>query len=625
MKLFLLENEGSVEPLLGSREFVPGTDVIVAFNYLVCIRLRRMSATSSYIFCEELLAPEDYRYLHDATDRIALGWYKRKGEDLTLWQGVSCGGLVKGMLSRVYLLGILVKYGEIIRKALLRWPACRELAHDFCGGGISAHTWADEDGRYFNKGRLVELVARQAKVGCRFVQPPQPLRSAFVAQRESKAAPTGRAALVRHVTKSAVLFVEAAINVWSAVVRRARHTEQRIYLYHYSNNLGSMMKRVDGRFVLRALPGRAMPWRQLLSGVSFLDFDRVAFQLSDADRATHASMMKRIAAQVDDPNWLGLFQVRGIDYRPIYQPVIEHLVASAFRELVEHMGRVRKGLRTRGISKLILNDTLDERNQTVVAACALEGVYSIFVDHGIMGLSHATRASDRAEPALVISPGTYDPYRHRVSVEALGNPSIDQYAGYRQRKIASIETVLFLTFEDNFYARFDRFAYQERYYEEIFSVFDDLLSLGVEILYKPHPGESQAYHEYLFDFFSVPANRIRYVQRQPFYEVVKQADLVVSNISSCLYEAQAAGVPTVFLEPVVVSDALCPPLNGEPWKDVLRMNSGRELLELVRANRRDPAPLIRFLDRFLQVQAPRYMGPLDGSAQRRIMDRVLSP
>jgi hypothetical protein len=625
MKLFLLENESSISGLRTVPGLDPSIDVVIAFNHLVCIQLTRTRSELKYIFCEELLDRDDFRMLHDATDRIADGWYKRDAEDYTLWEGVSCGDLVKGTLSRIYLLGILVKYGEIVRKALVRWPCCGEIVHDFSGGGISTHTWADEDGRFFNKGRLVELVARHWGINCRFVPPPQPLRSAFVAYRHSKSAPVGTTTFSRWIATTAVAIAQATLNVWSALLCRLLNVRQRVYLYHYSNNLGSILERVDRRFVLRTLPAKSMPWRRLLAGASFVDFDRIPAHLSDTDVAVLAGMERELAKQADNSHWREMFRIQGIDYFPIYQPVIAQLARTVLRELVHHMKRVRKGLREHRITKLILNDTLDEKNQAVVAACALEGVCSIFVDHGIMGLSHATRASDRAEPSLVISPGSFDPYRHRVPVVPLGNPCIDQYAQHRQRKIASVETILFLTFEDNFYARFDRFAYQERYYEEIFSIFDDILSLGVEILYKPHPGESQAYHEYLFEFFSVPAKRIRYVQRQPFADVIKKADLVVCNISSCLFEALAAGVPTVFLEPVVVEDALCPPLNGEPGKEVLRVTSGREVLEMVRSNRKDPTPLNRFVENFLDVQAPRYMGPLDGSAQRRIMDRVLAP
>jgi hypothetical protein len=272
----------------------------------------------------------------------------------------------------------------------------------------------------------------------------------------------------------------------------------------------------------------------------------------------------------------------------------------------------------------VLNDTLDEQNQAVVAACQREGVLSVFVDHGIMGLSHGVHACDRAEPSIIISPGSFDPYRHRAPTVALGNPSMDAYAAHRGRNITKLRRILFLTFEDNFYARFDRFAHQERYYEEIFSIFPALLDSGFEILYKPHPGESRAYHDYLFQFFGVPAHRVEVVQHRSFIDVIREVDLVVSNVTSCFYEAQAAGVPTVFMEPAFNPDALCPPLNGTPWRDVLRASRGDELLQLILAHREDPAPLLEFLNRFLQEQAPLYMGPIDGSASARILDYVMA-
>jgi len=271
-----------------------------------------------------------------------------------------------------------------------------------------------------------------------------------------------------------------------------------------------------------------------------------------------------------------------------------------------------------------VNATLDERHQAVVTACRLEGVRSVFVDHGIVALNHALKVCDGAEPSVIITPGTANPYRSGVPTVALGNPSIDPYAGCRRGAIPALRRILFLTFEDNFYARLDRFAHQERYYEEIFSIFPALLRLGLEILYKPHPGESRAYHDCLFDFFGVPTERVAVVQHMPFVEVIRNVDLVVCSVTSCFYEAQAAGVPTIFMEPVFVAGALCAPLNGTPWKDVLRVARGEELLRLIQANKDSTSSLTDFLHRFLREQAPLCIGPLDGGAGARILEHVVA-
>ncbi len=81
--------------------------------------------------------------------------------------------------------------------------------------------------------------------------------------------------------------------------------------------------------------------------------------------------------------------------------------------------------------------------------------------------------------------------------------------------------------------------------------------------------------------------------------------------------------PDCFFEPVFIPDALCPPMNGVPGRDVLRIATGSELLELIRRNREDAAELNRFLDSFLDHVAPEYMGALDGEAGARLMRHVL--
>lgn len=620
MQLFLLENEASVGPLLAAGRIDAAGDVVVAFNHLVRIALARAGHRGTVVFCEDLLGPADYRALHEATDRICMDWYRCDGADLTLHEGVSLGDLAKGIPSRLYMLSVLVKYGELTRQALERWPAATQLCHDLAGTGISAHAWVDARGDPFDKQRLVALVAGQRGVAAEFLPPPRPLASAFVARRGSRAAPArGVRGWVRATARTLALGTEGILNAWART--RRRRDGQRVYIYPY-HNLVSVLAEVEGQVVLHSLGRGSLSWRRLASGSSYVDFDRVGYRLDAAAERFLAGLTQALPAQLRARRADGLFSFRGIDYFALCAPLLTMLAATTLRELLTHVGRVRRAIRQLGLTRILLNDTLDEKKQAVVAACRIEGVESVFVDHGIMGQSTAQRAAGRAEPSLVITPGSYDPYHHLSATVALGNPSLDPYPAAARRRVSALRRILFLTFEDNFYARLDRFAWQERYYEEIFATFAPLAARGLEVWYKPHPGESPAYHDYLFDFFGVPRETVRNVQRRPFAEVVREADLVVSNVTSCFFEAQAAGVPTVFMEPGYRDEAVEAPLNGTPGREVLRVETGAELLALIAANQDDASALAAFVDGFLAEHGPRYLGPLDGGAGRRIVDYV---
>jgi len=621
MKLYFLENESSVAPLLASPDYQAGVDCLICLNWLVLIRLRPADGRHHFIFGDDLLSPEDLEALNERLDAISFGWFRPGGRDFTLSGGISIGELAVGMPVRQYFAGVLLKYGEIIRRAVLRWPGAENILHDLAGGGISAHQWTDETGATFDKGGLVSAVGAQLGLPCAYLPAPRALQSAFVANRESKSKPqVGMRQWLRAGLRNGL---GPAFDLINRAIRALHPGDRRIYLFPYNNNQAALLSRLDRRFVLRTLPPRQM-LGLMRQSVTFLDFAwRTRKSLSRPAAAVPPSEEIFRAGEADE-EWRALFVHQGMDYSAMLRPSLAVIADQELPELAAHTASIRSHLKRENIGTLVLNDTLDERNRAAVAACRAEGAQSIFVDHGIMGLRHGLRACNRAEPDLVVKPGEFDPYRHKTRTVALGNPCMDAYAPGTVKPIRAIRRILFLSFEDNFYARLDRFAFQEKYYEEMFAIFPTLIDAGIEILYKPHPGESSAYHDYLFQFFGVDAAQVQYVQQLPFADVVREADLVVCNVTSCYYEAQAAGVPTVFLEPTFIPEALCPPLNGEHGREVQRMGSGPELLAFIMAHKDAPEPLLEQLGSFLREQAPRYMGPIDGKVSSRIMDEIIA-
>jgi hypothetical protein len=65
-----------------------------------------------------------------------------------------------------------------------------------------------------------------------------------------------------------------------------------------------------------------------------------------------------------------------------------------------------------------------------------------------------------------------------------------------------------------------------------------------------------------------------------------------------------------------------PPLNSYNTEEVIRVTTGKELLELILNNKDNPAYLNNFLNNFLEKYAPLYMGNLDGMASKRIIEFV---
>jgi len=612
VNLFLIENDNTIEKVMLSECYTPGRDIVLCFNYLAYRAMEKQSGAHEYLFVEELLTRDDYEKLHSTMDEFALAWYKINGIDYTLFDDVSYGGITNGMFSRTYMLSILVKYGEIIRKALLKWPDIGTVYCDFSNNHNSFFIYEDDNGRFFNKPLLVEIVCKQLHLTCLPVDADIYIPSAIIGRISS--------ARGHKSIKTKILDFFYRIQSWTQYyVLSSLAIGKKTYLHTYFN-MSEIMPHINGKFILSGI----LAIKYLLTHpLSYLRFSDVPYQFGSRERF-FLKQLRQIF--LSGTSHFGTdFVCNGICYYDIYKPAIKDLVLNIIPSLIIFAGQVRKAIKKCSINKVVIVEEIEETIRTLIGVCRREGVKTIFLDHGILGNNHAQKVFDRDKSDVVICSGPFyvqhyqplNPENRQCVIR--GNPSMDYYHSEKRKTISSIKNILFLTFEDNFYSRLDRFPYQEKYYKEIFSTFNELLDMGINIFYKPH-FENRLYHEYLFRFFDIVPARLNYIEERPFSELIYEMDLMVCNVSSCFYEAQAAGVPTIFMEPCFIKDALLPPLNGENGVEVLRVSCGSELLEIVKSNQNDPDYLNSFLDNFLKNHAPLYMGKLDGMAGKRIID-----
>lgn len=614
MQLFLLENDKTVDVILNSDKYSPGSDVIVCFNYLVYSRLKQEKNRHTFIFIEDLFVPDDYEKLHTISDRFASNWHFSNGIDFTFLDGISYGVQTRLIFSRKYMLTVLLKYGEIIQKACNKYPQVDKIYYDFSNQHNSFFLYKDDGGRFFNKQRLVEDVCRQLGVSVSLLVPKVFVPSQCTAEKFFQE---------KHKIKSLIrIFLEVFLNQINRAVSKKKDL---VYFYNYFN-IDNLLNYDTVQFVLDRLN-----WKMSLNikkalRFLYLDFDNIYYRLKKKE----GRFINALTEKFNNPSFLAEidtdFVFNNISYRNIYLPAIKDLVFRVIPGLVCYAGRVRKGIRKYGIRKMVVNEELEEKIKIVIEVCKQEGVKTIWVDHGIQGQHHAQAVFERSLSGVVICAGEFYIDYYRKNSEAtreflsLGNPSMDPYSKYGPKKISEIKKVLFLSFEDNFYCRLDRFAYQEKYYVEMFSIFGELSALGIEIYFKPHPCFDKCYFDYLFDFCKVDAGKIHYLGGQSFTKIIRDMDLVVSNITNCFYEAQAAGIPTVFFEPNYSPKCMLPPFNAANQKEVIRLETGKQLFEFIKTNQLNPSCLNEFLDNFLKRYSFCYMNKLDGLASKRIVE-----
>ncbi|MFA5339130.1 MAG: hypothetical protein WC317_03145 [Candidatus Omnitrophota bacterium] len=616
MNLFLIENDRTIDFFKGSAAYREGSDVTVCFNYLAYLRLKREGGKHIFYFIEDLFTQADYKSLHSATDHFALDWYRRDGTDHSVSRGISYGDMVRITFSRKYMLTVLLKYGEAVRKGIERWPEAEKVYFDLSVSNNSFYLRGDDKGRFFNKVRLVEQVCRQLKRECVPIAPVTPIPSLCVSFKQAGSRKTPIRSL-KDAVKGMLMEAGALISALSG-------SRGNTYFFSYFN-INSILGHMTDKFIVSGSGSNVLNPRRFLNP-RFLQFDDVSYNLDKDERRFLESIENKYLVEGAGAYLDGFFVFNGLDYHFLYYPAVKDLVCSVIPGLMEYTGKVRKAVRQFGISKIIIFEEIDEQFQAVIAACRSAGIESVWVDHGIQGSNHAQRVCDRGRSDLVICSGEFFTGYYRSQgtgtsrYVALGNPSLDIYTPDKIKHVSSIKSVMFLSFEDGFYSHLDRFAYQEKYYEEIFSIFDELNSRNVKVYFKPHPGYEKKYFKYLFDFFKVDESKFVYIEDAPFSSVVYDMDLVVSNVTSCFYESQAAGVPTVFLEPYFNPETLLPPLNGTNGEEVIRVSTGKELMRIITENLGNAEKLNLFLKDFLEKHANKYMGTLDGMAGSRIVE-----
>lgn len=622
MNLYLIENDSSVDSILSSDHYSPGQDIIICFNYLCYLRLKKEKDNHLFFFTEDLLNKQDYKQLHNITDFFAQNWYKSNGIDQTLYQGLSLGKLVEITFSRTYMLSILVKYGEVIRKVVQKWPDIDTLYYDLCNSENYFFLYGDDRGKFFNKQMLVQSVAQQLKLKTYFLEAANLIPSKCVVYKH--------AFPLRRAIKQKIIFaIYSSISILIQIFYFNQKQKNQIYILGISHKK-SILSHLSPSLILSSHITWLTILKALFTGTSLLDFDQIKYRLNISEEAFIESLKEKFLKTNNEQFLNYTFSYNNIDYSPLYMNTVKDLIVNVFPHLLNYTGKVRKGIRKKHIGTIIINEENDEKLRAVLYASHLEGKQSVFVDHGIMGINQAQKVCNRDLSDVVVCSGDFyksyymDHSKHKREYHSFGNPSMDPYPIQKRKKISKIKNVLFLTYQYAFYGRLDRFAYQGKYFEEIYSTFDELDSLGIEIYYRPHPGERREYHDYLMNFFSVDQKKINYIDNQSFTSLIRDMDLVISNTSTCYFESIAAGVPTIFMEPYLIPGSLLLPCSSQNPEEVIRVSTGKEIIQIVKDNYKDPEKLNNFVERFLTLYSNNYIGQLDGNAWKRILDYINS-
>lgn len=602
---FLLENDATVDALLEDRSFEPGRDIVVCWNYLPYRKFVDLGL-SNVFFVEDFFTPDDYKRLHAVCDTMAAAWHTENGQDLLVHDGVSYGNVSEIMLFRYYCQNVLVKLGSLMATVKKRYPKLTHLAHDVSNNVNVFHQWINDAGRFFDKEGLLSHVSQSLGFEMTCLSP-------------SRRIPPSTLAAIPGFAKSTQPLSYRLLAAGLLALNHFKHSpsDGSTYFFHYFNQR-SLTKAFS-----KGAVSSGLCLTNMFSSVRFLDFDLVRAPLRKADQ----KFLENLRNQTDV---FSPFRKRtayihaGLDFAPFFAKACRDILITQLPRLVQYARKVHTGISNQRIVRVVANDLMTERGKILAEVCRSRSVDLAFVDHGIQSLRQVHVCSMAFEPDLIVKPNDFnpsmEPYPYNMTGPAiqLGSPITDPYLPDKRRLPTRLKTILIQTFADNFYGRLDRLNNQGRYYAELLPAMNRLLDLGLTVIYRPH-NENQAFHDYLFNFFNIDTTRLKIsAWDKPFNELIYEVDLLVCNVSTTFYEALAAGVPPIFFDPGHNPEAFFPPLNGQNLDEIVRVTTGQDLVNLVSRNQNDTSELRNWLERFLTLHAPRYLGPLDGGAGRRI-------
>lgn len=334
----------------------------------------------------------------------------------------------------------------------------------------------------------------------------------------------------------------------------------------------------------------------------------------------------------------GRFQLDGIAYdKVLYRAVAEILKMQIWAFLVV-VAQSRKFQKTVGPSALLINEACNEPMGNLVMLNRHTNLKIYLIPHGMNQTRYTflTPAIDNPHVTYLAFGSDNQNFYHSGDEQSstirqvlVGNPLtsvmndllLTEIRPHKKRLL-----ILDYCFSD-LWTSARGFA-GDRYYIEIFEILEKLIDEGWSVSIRPHPYHHHNFESWLAEYFDLE-NKIEWDYSPSLGDALKAHDVVVSNMSSALYQSLFAGWPTIFYEPDYQNQGSIDSLENDPMftglqtaKDLERpvTNDPATLAGMIRDSLDPDSMVSTFPKRFSGELAPRFIGPDPANADKVIAD-----
>jgi len=476
-------------------------------------------------------------------DHFGRNWHLRNGQDVTRSDDFSYGDSITRELHGRAKIGFLVRYGRIYEKLFAAYPNATEIVTDFVDGS----NWlsGNAPSRFeFQRRQLLYDLARARGIAFRDLKVETPLPPLGF---------HGRAPLYRAMVVSLLGGLRPRYLLGRLKMRFSKKTSPRIYML-MTPGLAKVAKAVAQRGGVECLGDWAG-----YPGVTPLRFDQLVALPSGRCLKAVWNLHRIIGAIQKAGFGRGLATLGSLDYAPYFLTSIKHLARYGSLRAMIAAAQARKMLRICRPDVVVINGEGSIMSRLMVGLDRRFGYRVAFIDHSHTMVNYGHHPCGRNFPNVTyIIQGTdhVECYGRKLPADnkpdrpVLTNPNpiaLEEIRGRQPNPPA--KRILLTNYSPGATASIARIPFEDRYIIEIFEAARRLIPHGYRFTYRPHPGyNNPAYIHYMLGKTGL-ADHIELDRAKTLADSLVTHDLLVSNVSGCLYQALYAGWPTIFYEP----------------------------------------------------------------------------
>ncbi len=504
-------------------------------------------AGATLVSADTLFTDDENRDLDAVGTRFLRDWFRPNGTDFTTLGDISLGIAYSMELARQTNPRVVIRFGEVLRRLLEKYPQTRAVVTDICdGNGIF-----EVEAAYLPLNKILGAVAR--KYGADLVNLPSidPVPPALKRVRHSNWIKTGKSLL------------GGFRPVWLTARFQCRYqgtgTGDRPSIYMI---LGRGQEAVATRLAqsgqLRVIVNRqGIQNTYAYRGEQLFALPRIA------DIATALSMLKRLKRLAVREAVNSQFSIGGIDYAPVLFGAVRAVIASQIWSFLVVVAQSRRLHRVLDYQALFVAGAGAEFMGNLLALDQTSGRKVYLMPHGmdLQRFAYLMPGSDRKHVDYLSYGADHEDFytsdggpRHPLRVVQTGNPlTTDMLALRRSSRQEHQKRLLILSFGHLEFWNADRIYVVDRYYTDLFAIARALIAEGWQIGLRAHPSHPSDLERRIATHFGI-ADKIQWDTGATFEDALARYDVAVCSASTTFYQSLYAGWPTIFYEPAYRRD-----------------------------------------------------------------------